>query len=56
VSGASVLTALHAWGAAGLSGQQAFMAGYRFAFLAAGGGLLAALLVSCTWRRVWFSR
>jgi hypothetical protein len=56
VSGASVLTALHAWGAAGLSGQQAFMAGYRFSFLAAGGGLLAALLVSCAWPRVWLSR
>jgi MFS family permease len=56
VSGASVLTALHAWGAAGLSGQQAFMAGYRFAFLAAGGGLLAALVVSCAWPRAWRAR
>jgi len=56
VSGASVLTALHAWGAEGLSGQQAFMAGYRFAFLAAGGGLLAALLLSCAWPRLWRSR
>jgi MFS family permease len=56
VSGASVLTALHAWGAAGLSGQQAFMAGYRFAFVAAGGGLLSALVVSCAWPRVWRAR
>jgi MFS family permease len=56
VSGASVLTALHAWGAAGLSGQQAFMAGYRFAFLAAGGGLLMAVVLSCAWPRIWFAR
>jgi MFS family permease len=56
VSGASVLTALQAWGAGGLAGQAAFMAGYRFAFLAAGGGLLAALALSCAWPRVWFGR
>jgi MFS family permease len=56
VGGASVLTALHAWGAEGLSGQQAFMAGYRFAFLAAGGGLMAALALSCAWPRLWLSR
>jgi hypothetical protein len=38
VSGASVLTALHAHGAA----DGGFLGGYRFAFLAAGGGLLGA--------------
>jgi MFS family permease len=51
VSGASVLTALHAHAAA-----QGFMAGYKFAFVAAGGGLLAALALSCLWPRAWFSR
>jgi MFS family permease len=51
VSGATVLTALHAHGAA-----DGFLAGYRFAFLAAGGGLLAALALSCAWPRAWFSR
>jgi len=51
VSGASVLTALHAHAASG-----GFLAGYKFAFLAAGGGLLAALAVSCLWPRAWFAR
>jgi MFS family permease len=51
VSGASVLTALHAHAASG-----GFMAGYRFAFVAAGGGLLAALALSCLWPRAWFDR
>jgi MFS family permease len=51
VSGASVLTALYAHGAA-----EGFLAGYRFAFLAAGGGLLAALALSCLWPRAWFRR
>ena len=46
VSGASVLTTLHAVGAAGLSGLDGFLAGYRFAFIAVGGGLLAALALS----------
>ena len=41
MSGAALLTALHASGAAGLSGIDGFLAGYRYAFLAAGGGLLA---------------
>jgi MFS family permease len=51
VSGASVLTALHAHAAA-----DGFLAGYRFAFTAAGGGLLACLLLSCLWPRAWFAR
>jgi MFS family permease len=51
VSGASVLTALYAHASA-----DGFMAGYRFAFLAAGGGLLAALALSCLWPRAWFAR
>ncbi len=52
VSGASVLTTLHAHAAA-----QGFMAGYKFAFLAAGGGLLAILALSCAlWPRAWFAR
>jgi MFS family permease len=51
VSGASVLTALHAHAAA-----DGFLAGYRFAFLAAGGGLLLALMLSCLWPRAWFAR
>lgn len=51
VSGATVLTALHAHGAV-----DGFLAGYRFAFLAAGGGLLLALALSCLRPRVWFSR
>ena len=51
VGGASVLTALHAHAAA-----DGFMAGYRFAFLAAGGGLLAALALSAAaWPRAWFA-
>jgi MFS family permease len=51
VSGASVLTALHAHAA-----SDGFMAGYRFAFVAAGGGLLAVLALSCLWPRAWFDR
>jgi EmrB/QacA subfamily drug resistance transporter len=51
VSGASVLTTLYAHAAAG-----GFMAGYRFAFIAAGGGLLLALALSCLWPRAWFAR
>ncbi len=51
VSGASVLTALHAHAAA-----EGFMAGSRFAFTAAGGGLLAALALSCLVPRAWFAR
>jgi MFS family permease len=51
VSGAAVLTALHAHGAV-----HGFLAGYRFAFLAAGGGLLTCLLLSCLWPRAWFAR
>jgi MFS family permease len=50
VSGASVLTALHAHAAA-----DGFLAGYRFAFLAAGGGVLAALALSCLRPRAWFA-
>jgi MFS family permease len=52
VSGAAVLSALFTAGAAGGS----FLMGYRFAFLAAGGGLLAVLALSCLWPRVWFGR
>jgi hypothetical protein len=33
-----------------------FLAGYRFAFTVAGGGLLVALLLSCLWPRVWSNR
>jgi MFS family permease len=51
VSGASVLSALYAHGAA-----DGFLGGYRFAFFAAGGGLLAALIASCIVPRAWFSR
>lgn len=51
VSGATVLSALHAHGAA-----DGFLAGYRFAFTVAGGGLLAALALSCLRPRTWFSR
>ncbi len=51
VSGASVLTALH-----GHLASQGFLAGYKFAFLAAGGGLLVALAISCLWPRAWFQR
>jgi len=46
-----VLSALFAVGAA-----DGFLAGYRFAFTAAGGGLLAALALSCLWPRAWFAR
>jgi hypothetical protein len=56
VSGASVLTALHAVGAAGLSGVDGFLAGYRYAFLAVGGGLLVALLLSLAVPRAWSRR
>lgn len=56
VSGASLLSALQAHGAAGSGGIDGFLAGYRFAFTAAGGGLLVALLLSCLWPRAWFRR
>ena len=56
VSGAAVLSALHAAGTAGLSGPEAFLAGYRYAFTVAGFGLLCALAISCLWPRVWFAR
>jgi MFS family permease len=56
VSGASLLSALQAHGAAGASGVDGFLAGYRFAFTAAGGGLLVALFVSCLWPHAWFRR
>jgi MFS family permease len=49
VSGASVLSALYAHGA-----TDGFLPGYRFAFTTAGGGLLAALALSCLWPRAWF--
>ncbi len=53
VSGAAVLSALHRAGA----GEPAvFMAGYRYAFTAAAGGLLAALALSCLWPRAWLAR
>jgi MFS family permease len=51
VSGATVLSALHAHAAA-----DGFLAGYRFAFTVAGGALLAALALSCLRPRVWFAR
>jgi MFS family permease len=53
VSGASVLTALQASGAAGLPGIEGFLAGYRYAFVAAGGGLLLVLLLSLAVPRAW---
>jgi EmrB/QacA subfamily drug resistance transporter len=53
VGGASILTTLHAWGG---GGGADFLAGYRFAFLGAGGGLLIALTLSCLWWRAWFRR
>jgi MFS family permease len=56
VGGASVLTALQARGAEGFAGMAGFLAGYRFAFVVAGGGLLVALLLSCLWPRVWSNR
>lgn len=56
VSGASVLTTLHAAGAAGLSGTDGFLAGYRYAFLVAGGGVLVALLLSLAVPRAWSRR
>jgi len=56
VSGASVLTALQASGAAGVSGLDGFLAGYRYAFLMAGGGLLLALLLSLAVPRAWSRR
>ena len=56
VSGASVLTTLHAVGAAGLPGLDGFLAGYRFAFVAVGGGLLAVLALSLLVPRAWSGR
>ncbi len=56
VSGASVLTALQASGAAGLPGLDGFLAGYRFAFLAAGGGLLVVLVLSLAVPGAWSRR
>jgi MFS family permease len=56
VSGASVLTALQARGAGDLTGLDGFLAGYRYAFLAAGGGLLAALALSLAVPRAWSRR
>jgi MFS family permease len=56
VSGASVLTALQAHGAEGFLGMAGFLAGYRFAFTVAGGGVLVALLLSCLWPGVWSNR
>ena len=53
VSGASILTALYARGAEGIWGMAGFLAGYRFAFIAAGGGLLVALALSCLVPRAW---
>ena len=56
VAGASVLTALHARGAEGIWNMAGFLAGYRFAFVTAGGGLLAVLLLSLLWPGMWSSR
>jgi Na+/melibiose symporter-like transporter len=56
VSGAALLTALHAAGAAGLSGVDGFLAGYRYALLTVGGGLLLALLLSLAVPRAWSRR
>ncbi|TBR28566.1 MAG: MFS transporter [Reyranella sp.] len=53
VAGASVLTALQAHGAQGFMNMAGFLAGYRFAFVAAGGGLLAVLLLSLLWPGIW---
>ena len=56
VSGASVLTALQARGAGDLAGLEGFLAGYRYAFVAAGGGLLVALMLSLAVPRAWSRR
>ncbi|MGD9885277.1 MAG: MFS transporter [Reyranella sp.] len=56
VSGASVLTALQARGADGLAGIEGFLAGYRFAFVVAGGGLLAVLALSRLVPGAWSAR
>ena len=56
VSGASVLTALQASGAAGLTGVEGVLAGYRHAFLVAGGGLLLVLVLSLALPRAWSRR
>ncbi|WP_395714642.1 MFS transporter [Reyranella sp.] len=56
VSGASVLTALQAHGAGELTGIEGFLAGYRFAFVAAGGGLLAVLALSRLVPGAWAAR
>jgi MFS family permease len=56
VSGAALLTALHAAGAAGLAGIDGFLAGYRYAFLMVGGGLLVALVLSLAVPRAWSRR
>ncbi len=56
VSGATVLTALQAAGAAGLAEPEAFLAGYRFAFTTVAFGLAGALAISCLWPRAWFAR
>ena len=53
VSGATVLTALQAQGAAGLMGIEGFLAGYRHAFMVAGGGLLLVLALSTLVPRAW---
>ena len=53
VAGASVLTALQAHGAQGFMSTAGFLAGYRFAFVMAGGGLLAVLLLSLLWPGLW---
>lgn len=55
VAGASVLTALQAHGAQGFMHMAGFLAGYRFAFVTAGGGLLVVLLLSLFWPGVWSS-
>ncbi|MBL6615533.1 MAG: MFS transporter [Reyranella sp.] len=56
VSGASVLTTLQASGAAGLTGVEGFLAGYRHAFLVSGGGLLLVLVGSLAVPRAWSRR
>ena len=56
VSGASVLTALQASGAGGLTGVEGFLAGYRHAFLVSGGGLLLVLVASLAVPRTWSRR